>query len=234
MVTKSLIERLSRIPLTAEMSAGPATRVHVVVTPEQDAAGKDKWERSDGLERRKVLAKAGFAAGRWVAELSKSPWERLSQSAKVKVGAVLTPHLYSAAEIEATKKKEAPMFDGSIRSLQVALMAALDQAERLHAEVSRAPLRVQQTVGRQLEEVTIPMLHRLLDQEDAFGGIPTLRRTAGALDGTSGADGMVAMVSKSKRLIGQLVDEAAQAEVKPLTAKDEEEAADEEQAFLLA
>ena len=123
------------------------------------------------------------------------------------------------------------MFEGSIRSLQVALMAALDQAERLHAEVAKAPLRVQQTVGRQLEEYTIPLLHRLLDREDAAGGVPTLRRTANALEGEADQAG--------RKVAGEvdipcLVEQAASAEVKVLTAKDEEEAIEEEQVVLLS
>lgn len=126
------------------------------------------------------------------------------------------------------------MFEGSIKALQSALAVALDQAERFHADVARSNLRAQQTVGRQLEEHTIPSLKRLLEAEDAFGGIPALKRTAGFLERPGAQDGVVgqAISNKSKAEVEELVEEAAQAEVKLLTEQDEAEAKEEEELYL--
>ena len=126
------------------------------------------------------------------------------------------------------------MFEGSIKALQAALTVALDQAERFHADVAKSNLRAQQTVGRQLEEHTIPSLKRLLEAEDAFGGIPALKRTAGFLEQPGGLNGVVGQaISKNvKEEVGALVEDAAQAEIKPLTLEDEAEANEEEELYL--
>ena len=102
------------------------------------------------------------------------------------------------------------MFEGSIKALQAALTVALDQAERFHADVAKSNLRAQQTVGRQLEEHTIPSLKRLLEAEDAFGGIPALKRTAGFLEQPGGLNGVVGQaISKNvKEEVGALVEDA--------------------------